>query len=228
MLELVCAGRDVRLLSDETCLLRVEMADDLDVACDALVDAMQALKLRFWQRRLRVSLGNAWVSPMLIGPVTGLRSWREAVSLAEAQAQQASPDEAAYRAVLEAWPGSSPALALATPLQFIDKLQAAIRRAKFRVTSIRPWWADAVPVDGESLGAQIFAARDGDGLAVLVADSVQWRWASCYRPVPDAVAEQALLARLCVGHAVSLADVARVEWSSGALQPVAPIVGGST
>jgi hypothetical protein len=205
----------------------VALFSQLDEALDqvARVSTAQA-GLRRWRRRpaIRVWLSAAWARPFVVAPVAGLRRWREALQIAQAQAPEQTGLEGDLKVELEDWPGDHPAVAVAADASVISRIETKAAARKLAVRSIRPWFCRAMGAQSACLEAALVAIEDADALTVFVQIRGHLVLARSYTPRPDGETQAALLTRLALAESIVGTDWLTIPWQPE-LDLRAPVAG---
>jgi hypothetical protein len=168
---------------------------------------------RWWRRpSMRVWLSAAWARPFVVLPVAGLRRWREALQIAQAQASDQTGLEGDLKVALEDWPGDQPAVAVAADADIIGKIEAGAAARKLAVRSIRPWFCRAMSERTESVQAALVAIEDADALTVFAEINGHTTLARSYAPRPDRETQSALLTRLALAESIVGTDWLTIPW----------------
>ena len=182
---------------------------------------------------MRVWLSGALARPFLCGPVQGLKRWGEAELLAQATVSEATGLDGPCEVVLEDWPGNAAAMAVASPADGIASIVAAVRDAKCRVLSLRPWWTGALHrALQDHRDARMLVAVESDAVTILSGQHGRWDSASTFAPAPPAPQLEQLLARKLMATAIGaeLRVLAQADASAlgGAMWPAVRLTVGET
>jgi hypothetical protein len=176
---------------------------------------------RWPAERVRYWLSSSLCRPFVMGPVAGLKSWKEARALADglAPAETGFAGECATR--LEGWPGSSTVLALAVETITLNRLREAASACAFAVKSVRPWWSCAVRTTRQGTDArELLWCEDTDGCIALGARDGVYDLALAVK-TSDRAERDGVQARLRLSHRPAHGEMKRFSFDAEAFDPKA-------
>jgi len=174
-----------------------------------------------WPRRaLRGRPVKVWTSgglirPFLLGPVAGLNGSTEICSFAQSQVSDATGWIQPCEVRLEGDVTKGVALATAMPAAEHERVEAAVKRAKLRLLSLRPWWAavldQALAVRPE---LELLAVEDTESLVLLATQGGNWSMAETFAPRPSADEAIRVVQRMAAGASVQPERSAWWRWDA--------------
>lgn len=190
---------------------------------------------RLFPRRasaVQVWLSGALIRPFLMGPVTGIKGQREAISLAQAQVAEATGFAMPCEVRLDGSVERETAVVTAIPAQTRLQIEQTVRRAGFRLKALRPWWAGVIEQAlAEQADLELLAVEDTESLVVMTASGDLWTAADTHTPAPGAEQTHNMIRRLAMGSAIEPIRVARYNLGAEAaaisrLWPAPQLVSG--
>jgi hypothetical protein len=174
---------------------------------------------RLLRARVRILLSGALARPFLLQLPDGLRNEAEARALGEALAPEATGLTAPCNLWLSSTRAGETCLAVAMEQALRTTLLELPPAMKFRVASIRPWWAHALDrANLRSPGFGLFAARDSDSLTLLGCADERWNGADSYAPRPADAQIESLITRRVFSAGLAEQSICRVRLDVGRAQ----------
>jgi hypothetical protein len=171
---------------------------------------------RWPAERVRYWLSSSLCRPFIMGPVAGLKSWKEARALADglAPAETGLAGDCATR--LEGWPGSNTVVALAVDMITLDRLREAASACALAVKSVRPWWACAVRATREGTDSrELLWCEDTDGCIALGSRDGVYEMALAFKTA-DRAERDGVQARLRLSHGPADGQLKRYSFNAAA------------
>lgn len=192
---------------------------------EALVELLEpACQPRRWYARkpsVSVWLSGAWARPFLLSPVPGLKTWTEAMSVAQSMVAEQAGLTVPSVVWLDAWKVEQACMAVAAEEQVLDRLHALAAEQGWSPRSVRPWWAAALnaAVAGQHKPALLSVEEEGESLTLLAGAEGAWSVVKSVVPVPEQAAAMVQRAMLNAGVGADQVLKARLgSTEAGAVQ----------
>jgi hypothetical protein len=219
MMNIYLSNTDVAIVNTAGTLWRHE-GDTLTASLAALV---ARLREEGPPRQLRVWLGGSLCRPVRVAPVTGARSRKERLQLAELTAVSQSGLRPPCRVSVDVENGGDGVVAVVVEEGVLSAIEHALDAVNQRARSIRPWWAHALAAALRTDPAlRAFGVLEGRALTFLIGEGRGFSSAQTLYPVGSVESASAAFARTLVSAMISPEDAVAVslDWSKAATPAV--------
>lgn len=187
---------------------------------EALAEFEQWARSHPAARRVRLWLAGELCRPFLVPALAGVKRQEERERIAASLAPAATGLAGACRVWVDASGVSQAAVAAALELAVWEALDAALRTARLRPVSVRPWWSEALRIClARKPDALALACHDGSALTLLGGTGADFSVARTFHPVADVESARAALLRAALS--------AQIEDARGGRVTLAPFEPGS-
>ena len=195
--------------------------DSPESGLTALLEEISGDRGRWTKQKVRLWLSASLARPFLFEPPAGMKNSAEVQTLARARAGEATGLPARCEVWLSARRPGQGQLGVAVETETRDALLVAAHRAKVRLLTVRPWWAQALD---EALLRQpdlaLIAVADTEAVTLLAAKDDVWVAADSYDPKPPALQLESLVTRRLFAAGVAELQVCRVGLDAAELYDI--------
>jgi hypothetical protein len=144
-------------------------------------------RTRWYQRKQSVCiwLSGALARPFVLNPMPGLKTWTEAMAVAQSLAAEQTGLIAPTVVWLDAWKPQQVCMAVAADAQVLNKVHELTAEHGCKLCGLRPWWSAALSsaMAGERKPALLAVEEDGESLTLLAGEEGTWSLAKSISPM---------------------------------------------